>query len=265
MALVGSLALLVPVSSGAPQDEEVLPDDQGIVAALVKDVTKSKRKREADAETIRLIEKLGTMFPRSGPKDRERIAGVTGDCLKVRRKPLEGEDPEKTWMLPLAAAEALGSMHPESAKDLAKSIKSKAFRENPALFGATAEAIALARDEDALDLLLGLLDAKGDVPIQSRLVSSLRHFEFAPEKQRKEAFEKVLDVFLEMNDRMDDSNDLLQGLRIGLIFESSSIGTLKKLSGHSETTAKDWERWWKENRRKPWPDPPKPEETDGPM
>jgi hypothetical protein len=132
-----ALALAVPVlaQENSPPQASKLPDDQELVAALIKDTAKSARKREQDKETVALLERLRTFFVESGPNDRRRIADAAVDCLNVKRKPLEGEDPEKTWLLPIAAAKALGTMHPESAKDLAKALQDKVIREQAHLFG----------------------------------------------------------------------------------------------------------------------------------
>jgi hypothetical protein len=246
-----TVALAVPALT---QESAKLPDDQELVAALIKDTAKSARKREQDRETAAILEKLRAAFLESGPNDRRRIADAAVDCLNVKRKPLEGEDPEKTWLLPIAAAKALGTMHPESAKDLAKALQDKTIQEQAHLFGAIADAAARAADEPARVLLLGLLDSKEPVGQQARLVKAMRHFKTMPEKERKETFERVMHSFVEVNDRWDDNDDLVEGLEIAILYETNANRTLSDLSGgHEEKTAKDWERWWKANRKEPWP------------
>jgi hypothetical protein len=251
-----ALALAVPVlaQETAPAQASKLPDDQELVAALIRDTAKSARKREQDTQTAAFLERLRTFFLESGPNDRRRIADAAVDCLNVKRKPLEGEDPEKTWLLPIAAAKVLGTMHPESDKDLAKAVEDKAILEQAHLFGAVADAVARAADEPARQLLLGLLDSKESVAQQARLVKALRHFKTMPEKERKETFERVMQSFVEVNDRMDNNDDLIEGLQIAILYEQSANRTLSDLSGgHEEKTPKDWERWWKANRKEPWP------------
>lgn len=221
---------------------------------MITDASKGQRKREEDARTLAILEKLQTAFPESGPNDRKRIVDAVADCLGVKRKPLDGEDPDKTWLLPMGAAKVLGTMHPESAQALAKAVGDKALREHDKLFGAVADAVARAGDEPARELLLGLLDAKEAVAPQARLVHALRHFKDASEKERKEIFERVMQAYLTVSDRMDDNNDLVEGLEILVLFKTFANGTLTALAdGHDESTAADWKRWWDGNRRSPWP------------
>ena len=262
-----ALALAVPVlaQEPAPPQASKSPDDQELVAALIKDTAKSARKREQDKQTAAFLEKLGVAFLESGPNDRRRIADAAVDCLNVKRKRLEGEDPEKTWLLPIAAAKALGTMHPESDKDLAKALQDKAIREQAHVFGAVADAAARAADEPARVLLLELLDSKEPGGQQARLVKAMRHFKTLPEKDRKETFERVMQSFVEVIGRWDDNDDLIEGLEIKILYETSANRTLSDLSGgHEEKTAKDWERWYKANRKEPWPQtgtsPPKDED-----
>jgi len=256
LALSLSLLAPAPVAPALPpapfvvQDDEEKPDKRDEVKDALKSLKGHIGKRGAeDVEAIEIIKTLTTEFPESGPKDRKAIAKGINGCLKSKRKLTK----EKLFdnKLHLAAAEALGSMGPESVKDLSGWVDHKTFVKDLDMRRTLILSLGKTKDEDAVDPLVDLLTNHEPV-VQASAAMALGGYDFLDQKERKAIFKKVLDVITQVKNALDvgqadpivqDHYDTIAG---------PMLTTLQKLSGHDARDALVFRKWWNKNKKKNW-------------
>jgi len=242
---------LSPVTPAvAVQDDEEKPDKRDEIKDALKTLKDHVGKRGAeDVEAIEVIKTLREEFPESGPKDRKAIVKGVNACLKSKRKLTK----EKLFdnKLHLAAAEALGTMGPESVKDLSGWVDHKSFIKDLDMRRTLILSLGNTRDEDAVDPLVELLTNHQPV-VQAASAQALGEFTFLKQKERKAVFKKVLDVITQVKNALDvGQTDPIVQDRYDTI-AGPMLTTLQKLSGHDARDPLVFRTWWNKNKKKDW-------------
>ena len=262
-SLVLSLSLLAPAPAAAMpatlpsplalpvfQDDEEKPDKRDEIQDALKSLKGHVGKRGSeDIEAVQVIATLKAEFPESGPKDRKAIVKGINACLKSKRKLTK----EKLFdnKLHLAAAEALGSMGPESVKDLSGWVDHKTFIKDLDMRRTLILSLGKTEDEDAVDPLVELL-TNHEPAVQAAAAQALGAYGFLDQKERKAVFKKVLDVLTQVKNALDvGQTDPIVQDRYDTI-AGPMLTTLQKLSGHDARDALVFRQWWNKNKKKDW-------------
>lgn len=243
------LAPEAPPAPASQDDPKDLPDKRPEVEELVdalKDHAKARGKE--DQEAIAVVDALLQEFPMSGLKDRKDIAGALSDCLKQKRTEVDGQPQNSLY---LACAHALGSMGPESVRELQGWIGHKQHRKDLTLQGELIRALGKTKHEKAIDTLIDLLPHK-DASNQAAAAEALGNFDGEESKVRKDIFEKVLNQLNAAKNRMDSNLEDLEARDRYNVIKASMVTTLQALSRHNETNPDEWRSWWNDNKKKDW-------------
>ena len=241
-----SLAVPVPLQEdesivdGRPEIKELLGDLKGHV----------KRKAKEDEEAKGVIDKLLQEWEHSGPKDRKEIVKGLDACFKAKRpKELEPGVPDDR--LYYAAATALGRMGPESVKPLTKLLGHKSHRKNLRLQQRVALSLGMTKDEDAIKPLLDLL--KDDQPeMQAAGADALGNYDKLALKERKKIFEEVLKIMTGQKAQVDQDPTNQEADQRWRMISGPMNATLRRLSGHEESSPEAWRSWWNDNKKADW-------------
>jgi|SRR5262245_22204905 len=246
-----ALALLPAPAPLPPQDETPVVDERPEVKALLTELDVNvKAKGEKDAEAIGVLDKLVQEFPTSGPKDRLAIVKACSDCFEVKRTK-EREEGVPDDRLYMAAAVSMGEMGPESVKPLTALIGDKAFRKNQTLQVKLTLSLGKTKSPEAVKTLMSLLHHK-DAPMQAAGAEALAFFSDAPEATRKLAFEDLLRTMMDQKTKKDTNPTDQESQERWNIISGPIIETLQKLTGLGESDPDRWQRWWNDNKKKPW-------------
>ena len=196
-----------------------------------------------------IIDTLAQEFPESGQKDRKAIAKEIAACLKQKRKQTkEGLFDNK---LHRAAAVALGTMGPESVKDLSKWVGHKNFTKDLQTQRELILALGKTKDEDAVDTLVDLL-SNHEQKTQAAAAEALTQFADIEQKERKVIFKKVLDQITSA--KVDIDNDVTDPIardRYDTI-AGPMLDALRVLSGQEIRDPLEFRTWWNKNKKKDW-------------
>lgn len=237
------------VAAASQDDPKELPDKRPEVEELLEKLKDHAKKRgKEDQEAIVVVDALLQEFPNSGLKDRKEIAKTLSGCLKEKRTEVDGQPQNSLY---LACAMALGSMGPESVKELEGWIDHKQHRKDLALQGELIRALGKTKDEKAIPTLIDLLPHK-DPSNQAAAAEALGNFDGMESKVRKEIFDKVLNELNAAKNRMDSDLEDLEARDRYNVIKASMVTTLQALSGHDETNPDEWRAWWNDNKKKDW-------------
>lgn len=249
LILGASSPALAPVPSFQDDDPEDLPDEREVVEELVDELEDHVKARgEEDDQAIEVIDTLVQEFQKSGLKDRETIAEEIGDCLKQRRREVDGVKDNRLY---LAAAEALGTMGPESVRILDRWVGHKQHKKDLTLQATLIRSLGKTKSEKAVDTLTDLLNHHEAV-LQAAAADALGNYTHLESDDRKEVFEEVLKILTGVYNRMEgDPQDIIARERYDVIAAPMTT-TLQALSGHDERHPPGWRSWWNDNKRKDW-------------
>ena len=254
-ALVLSLALATlaagtPVASAVPQDNPEVVDKRPELQALLDKLAGHVKERGTqDTEAIAVIDQLLQEFPKSGPKDRDAIVKGLDKCFDVKRE--QNEEGVFDNRLYLACAVSLREMAPESAAILMKWIGHKSHRKDVDLQQKLIQSLGKTRDEKGRELLIKTMDDKTPA-IQAAAAEALGEFGGAEDKVRKQNFEEILKVLMEVKGMVDaDVNDTISRERYDTI-SAPIISSLSRLSGQKIHDPNEWQRWWNKNKNEAW-------------
>lgn len=256
--MIASLLLLAfPSVAPAPAPRPPHPqeaqtqDERPEVKALLDELAGHvKAKGEKDDQAIGVLDKLVQEFPQSGPKDRAAIVKALDACFDAKRTK-EREEGVPDNRLYLAAAVALGTMGPESAKVLAGLVGDKNHRKDSQLQQTLTLSLGKTKSPDGLKTLLGLLKHK-DAPMQAAGAEALANFADAPVDTRKTIFEELLHTMMDQKTKKDTDVTNQEALERWNVISGPILETLQKLTGHGESDPEMWQRWWNDNKKKDW-------------
>jgi hypothetical protein len=243
-----------PVSAGRAHAErgtqDPIADNRPEIKTLLEQLgTHIAKKGAGDSEAIAVLDKLHEEFPKSGPKDRAAIVKGLDRCFEVKRQ--ESEEGVRDNKLFLAAAVCLRDMGPESAPVLMSWIGNKSHKKDLALQQKLIQSLGKTKDEKGREVLIKLLVDKSP-QIQAAASEALGEYVDADQKVRKENFERLLQLVMEVKNTVDtNANDTIARERYDTI-SAPIITSLQRLSKHEEHDAQKWQAWWNDNKKKDW-------------
>jgi hypothetical protein len=249
-----SSAATQPSQGGAKVET---PDKRPELAGMLEKLDKHVDKHGSeDTDAIAMIGQLGPEFAKSGPKDKAAIVSALSKCVEAQRpEPKKGEFNDK---LAIAAAEALGTMGPESVPALITWIGHKNLRRDVQLQRQLVLALGKTRDKEAIKTLVSNLENK-DAPVVAAAAEAIGEFGEAKVDVRKELFSAAIKTLMSAKNGKDaeqsgsgaTAHTTIATERYDVI-SASLLTTLHKLSKHDESTPELWERWWNKNRQANW-------------
>jgi len=253
LVLLASFSPLEPAPAAPPpivEDDEEVPDKREEIEELIDRLKDHLKQRgDEDREVIAVVDELTREFPRSGPKDKDDIVDALERVLKTKRRETDEGLPDNR--IHVAAATALGTMGPESAKTLEKWIDKKPHEQDLVVQRALILSLGETAEEKTVDTLIDLL--RHDRPeIQAATAEALSNFEEAELELRKDIFKSCLDVLMAVRSIIDqDQTEIIERKRWDII-SGPIMSTLQTLSGHREQDAHRWQRWWNKNKKEDW-------------
>ena len=253
-ALTLSLVSPAPTSSdsaGSKSKTSGLADNTEVIDQLLDRFAYTLRNRPGglgrDPENgLVLLRELSGHFDACGPRDRR-------DIVKAVVRGLERFDREEPAGLEfaMAAANALGSMGPESVDPLLSLVVDKHVDNDLELHRRLVLSLGRTRNEDALPRLEKLLHHE-EATIEAAAAEAMGEFDGLEEAKRKEVFYALLTRLIDAKFLADqDEVDLTHQRRYEAIIGAMTT-SLQRLSKHDERDPEQWLRFWNKNKRKPW-------------
>jgi hypothetical protein len=259
--LSGGLFAQAPASKEAPKKEDSKRDDRKEIAALVSEMTKDVNAKKApgsppgvypgDEDALRKLDNLLVEFPNCGPKDRKKIADATAKNLKAVRLPPQGSTEQPR--LYSTSVVALGQMREFGVKPLQEAFEEREWKKDIDFRGKILRSLGTTKDPSAVDFLLNVLNSK-DYPLIADAATALGNYDGAPEEVRKSIVEKLQK---HLNSTQGQANDIQNPGYADLkkkyeTISPAMIESLQKLTHQNFREPREWEKWWNDNKSKPW-------------
>jgi len=195
---------------------------------------------------LSLLRELSERFDGCGPMDRR-------DIVKSLERGIERFDLEEQAGRDFvyAAANALGSMAPESVDPLLDLVIDNRLEKDIEVHRRLILALGQTRDKDTLSRLKKLLH-HDEPAIVAAVAEALGEFEGLEQAKRKEVFYALLTCLIDAKTLSDRNTvDLTHRRRYEAII-GAMTSSLQRLSKHDERDPEQWQRFWNKNKRKPW-------------
>lgn len=246
-ALAAALSAgLVAAQTPVPPVDPALPDQLKELKALVGDP-----KMVADFQAIGLMQKL-VAAPDRNPKDQERLAKALGDVFTTGK--LRTGDKE---ILYREAGDALGKLGPDGGKELHQVLTSSRFKEALPLQVHLIQALGRTQDSRQVDWLLDLTTRSPHDELRAAAGEALGHFTALELKARREVVKAIVREWGSLHSKAtatesSDPNAPIDlepqnARRVLRAVEGKWVATLGKLTGVSQSTFPDWQRWLNKN------------------
>ena len=195
---------------------------------------------------LSLLRELSGRFDGCGPRDRRDI--VKSLVRGIQRFDLEQQAGRE---FVYAAANALGSMAPESVDPLLDLVVDNRIEKELEVHRRLILALGQTRHEDTLSRLKKLLH-HDESAIEAAAAEALGEFDGLEEAKRKEVFYALLTRLIDAKTLSDlHEVDLTHRRRYETII-GAMTSSLQRLSKHDERDPEQWQRFWNKNKRKPW-------------
>jgi hypothetical protein len=231
---------------GEPAKGDNNKDIAALIAAMKKDVAAKK-----DADAIPKMDQLITKFPDCGPKDKNAIADAIAKNFEATRLPDEGsKEQPKLYMTSVVA---LGQMGELGSKHLQAAYENKEWKRDAAFRGKILQMIGTTKDPNAVTFLTKKLEDK-EYTIVADSSAALGNFSSAKEDVRKPIVEKLVKSLNSAQGAAADPSTP-NGAEAKRRFETiapSMIDSLQKLTNQTFREPREWEKWWNNNKQKPW-------------
>jgi HEAT repeat protein len=253
IALLALVAACCTAPLGALPAQDERPDNREAVETLLDEladyVRKSGRNDPGDSAAIKRIDRLGSEFKVSGPKDKKAIIrGLERVFLARRRANKDGSQNTAMFIL---AARGLGGMGTDASDPLIKWIDHARNKKDLALQRELILALGRTKSKQARKELQDLLrDVRP--AFKGAAATGLGMFTHEPSKVRKELFEDLMKALLQAQ-----ANALGQGSTAQEIWRAvhgSATSSMRKLSRATASSPEAWRRWWNKNKRRDWDD-----------
>jgi len=239
-ALFSVLALLAPERALGTQD--LSPQD-------ILDGLTSFLKDKDDAHAVGSIEILGERFSTFAEADQKKAVSLLDKALDQNRD--EGDN-----ALYLAVFKTLSQMGPMGEKTTLKNLKSKTVKDRPEVLAAAVESLGSHKNDKNIEVLIDYLVYKDAEVVASAARALGENYADQPEKVRKDIVEELVKNYsncytlTKANPKDFKFSDRLRAV------EEPMKTSLQKLTGQSLSEALEWERWYNDNKKKPWGENP---------
>jgi hypothetical protein len=245
--LAGALAAQAPTPAPVPPVDPQLPDQLKELKTIVADP-----KMAGDFQAIALIEKLTKDVDGRNPKDKERLAKGLGDVFRTGKvRPADKEHLYRT------TADALARLGEDGAKELAKAATDKRFGDSLALQAHLILALGRTQDEKQVDWLLDTTTRSPHDELKAAAGEALGNYTSLEAKARREVVKGIVREWGSLHQKATQNestdpnapiNPDPQNARKTLrAVEGKWVATLGALTGVSQTSFADWQRWLNKN------------------
>lgn len=247
--LVSFLVLAAPESAAQGRSDAKKDNDKdlaALIAAMKKDVANKK-----DDDAIQKMDQLLSKFPECGPKDQTSIADAIGKHFEAQRLPAEGSKEQPRLFQ--SSVVALGQLGERGSKHLQAAYEIKDWKRDPVFRGKILIQVGTTRDVNAIEFLVKKLEDK-EHSIVADTASALGSYSTAKEEYRKKIVERLVKTINAAQGNAADPTTPA-GAEAKRRFETiapSIIDSLQKLTNQSFREPREWEKWWNNNKQKPW-------------
>jgi HEAT repeats len=230
----------------APQDGPELPHMQAIEEALKFAKSQDAEKREpAEVKIVESIDKLLIEY-KNIPADRQKAAVAT------LGKVFQTKTPDDSNRIYIAAAAALSEMGPDGEAAILKAMKVQHLEKRIEVQATLIRALGKHHDEKQIDFLTKLL-LKDNNEIVKAAIEALGEYRESDAKVRKKITEALVREYAKTYsaDFLAKGKDEVWHDRL-LAIEVPMNQSLEMLTLQRLQTAPEWEKWFNDNRNKPW-------------
>ncbi|MCB9878701.1 MAG: HEAT repeat domain-containing protein [Planctomycetes bacterium] len=256
LAMVTALLLGAAIAQETkePPVDPALPDQ---LKELKKEA--SDRKMEADFHVIDTIQHLAKDLDKKNPKDVEKIAKGIGDVFFAGKLREGNKD-----ILYREAADALAKFGEDGAKELAKAVTHKRFKDNLGLQAHMMLALGKTEDDKQIDFLLETTTRSPHDELRAASGEALGNFTKAKLTVKRDIVKEIIRTWGGFHQRATVAVNNTPGAPVNFdpqnarktlrACEGKWVATLQKLTGVSQTQFPDWQHWLNKN---PGWEPPK--------
>lgn len=212
------------------------------------------RKMTDDFQAIGLIQSLTKAPEQQNSKDKKKLAKGLGDCFKLG-KAREG----KQDLIYREAADALAKYGEDGAKELAKYVENKRFKDNISLRAHMLRALGKTQDDRQIDYLIEVTSRSPHDELRAASGEALGNFTEAKIKDKREIVKMIIRAWGSQHSEATRavSNDPngpqdfgpQNARRILRSCEGKWVATLQKLTGVTHRKFMEWQRWQNKNKR----------------
>ncbi len=243
VAFAGALAAQEPV----PPVDPALPEQLKELKSMVADP-----KMVADFQAIGLMQQLAKGVDARNPKDKERLAKGLGDVFRTGK--LRTEEKE---ILYRETADVLAKLGADGAKELAKAAADKRFDDSLPLQAHLILAAGRTQDDKQVDWLLDTAVRSPHDELKAAAGEALGNYTALDVKERREVVKRLIRNWGSLHEKAtrgesSDPNAPIdlepQNARKTLrAVEGKWVATLAALTGVSQSTFPEWQRWLNKN------------------
>lgn len=248
LLLAAAAAAQPPAPAPAPiAPDPGLPEKLKELKTLVGDA-----KMRDDFQAVSLIQHLATDLDKKADKDREKLAKAFGEVLRVAKVRPAGKD-----MIYREAADGLAKLSTDGSKELAKAVEDKRFDDNLPLRQHLILALGRTEDEKQVEWLLDTTTRSHHDELRAAAAEALCSFKAMDQKLRRDVVKQVVRTWGSLHEQATTLPPTDPGAPIPLQpqnaretlrhVEGKWVGLLQHLTGQSQTTFPDWQRWLNKN------------------
>lgn len=246
--VLGQGTALAQKSKEPPQDPQV-PKRISELKSFIKN-----RKMTDDFTAISLIQAMTKEVDKQNSKDKKKIAKGLGDVFKLG-KVREG----RRDVIYREAADALAKYEQDGAKELAKYVENKRFKDNLSLRAHMLKALGKTQDDKQIDYLIEVTSRSPHDELRAASGEALGNYTKAKIKDKREIVKMIIRAWGSQHSLATQpvNNDPAAPIdfgpqnarRILRACEGKWVSTLQKLTGVSLKKFPEWQRWQNKNKR----------------
>jgi len=212
------------------------------------------RKMTDDFQAIGLMQALTKAPDQQNSRDQRKVVKGLGDCFKLGKVREGARD-----VLYRETADALAKYGEDGAKQLAKYVENKRFKDNLSLRAHMLRDLGKTEDDDQIDFLIEVTSRSPHDELRAAAGEALGNFTDAKIKDKREIVKMIIRAWGSQHSAATQpvSNDPnapvdfgpQNARRILRACEGKWVATLQKLTGVSHRKFMDWQRWQNKNKR----------------
>lgn len=229
-------------------------DDRIEVRRRLDVFEKAAKDVEKDADAVRLLDGMITMYDDSGPRDRGRIQKALVACVRSFDPP---KDKSKPRQLPAAAADVMARMGVDAIKPIQDLLTDARVgkdmdRVRPLATGLVKLATGTAEAFDTAIKLLGDANPR----LYAGIAPALASFELETQGRRKKIAGALLDAHATFATRVEKDKSIAVDAKAAFTDAGNvaTIATLNALAGQKLPDVAAFKAWYAENKGKDWPE-----------
>jgi hypothetical protein len=242
-----SLPAQTPAAAPVPPVDAALPDQLKELKSLV-----AEPKMTADFQAIGLIQKLTKDLDARNPKDKDRLLKALGDVFRTGKLRPKDKD-----VLYRETADSMARFGVDAGKELAKVIADPRFKDAVELRAHLILALGQTKDPAQVDWLLETTTRAHQDELRAAAAEALGNYDELDLRLRRDIVKAIIREWggLHQQATTPDPTDRSQPIpaapqnarRTLRAVEGKWNATLQKLTGTSQSTFLDWQRWLNKN------------------